>query len=724
MNVRSTIKNAIKGAGKKFHSWLENPSGTFALLVIMLVLLNLVASRTFIRKDITGPKSYSLSQASREVVRTLDEPLSIKVFFTDKLQAPYSTVNQYVRDLLSEYKNSGSSNFSYEYFDMDKEENQELAASYGVQQFQIREIKNNEVGFKNAFMGLVVSYADQTEVLNGLSETSGIEYKITTAINKVIAGTNALTNLSDGVEITLYRSSNLKDLNLSGYDEIESIAKQCVNSLNKKYEGILSLSVKDPQSSEVPSLQERYGTPTFPLESSDGRISYGTLALVMESGEKSKVIPFQIGRSLDLMRGTTGYTIQNLDGLEENLDESLKALASNISTVAYITGHGELSLTDEENGAAMMSYMVEDRYSFKEVNLSESDIPLNVESVMINGPQSAFSEIELYKLDQFLMRGGNLIVFQDPFGQPQQDNPYTMPTYPILETGLEKILEKYGIKLQKSYTMDMECARAQTQQGWQEIYYAPLLDNHSLNQKHVVTKNLGQTLILQPGSIDVSEAKKISGENVTVLARTSAQSWTVSEDFILQPGLIQAPDKKDMKSEDIAVLVEGKFPSAFDKAVKEEKSKTSGENEDEKSETEDTTEETYESDSHLSKSIQSGKIMVFATSGITGPILSQQISQTTALLLENAIDYMNGKSDLCTMRTKGLSLNTLKTNKGFLANAVKYFNEIGLALICALTGLFVYILRSRRKRRIMLRYNPDDSREITSEKKSDKGARK
>lgn len=727
MNVKYAIKNMLKNMKEKFFSWLENPRGTFVLFILLLILINLVASRAFIRWDITGPKSYSLSQASRQVVRTLDEPLSVKVFFSDNLQAPYSTVNQYVRDLLAEYKNAGSSNFTYEYFDMDKEENQELAANYGVQQFQIREIKNNEVGFKNAFMGLVISYADQTEILNGLSSTDGLEYKITTAINKVIAGTNALSGLSEGVAITLYRSSNLRNLNLSGFDELESVAKQSVNNLNKKYEGVLNLSIKDPASSEVPVLQEKYGTPTFPLKDGNGNVSYGTLALVMESGEKSKMIPFQLGQTLDLMSGTIGYTVQGMESLEENMDETLKALASNVSTIAYITGHGELSLSDEENGAAIMTYMVQDRYTFKEVNLSESDIPLNVESVMINGPKSAFTELELYKIDQFLMKGGNLIVFQDPFGAPQQDSPYSMPTYTPLQTGLEKILEKNGIKMQNVYTMDKQCAKAQTQQGFQEIFYAPLLDNHLLNQKHPVSKNLGETLILQPGSIDVSEARKISGENVTVLARTSAKSWTVSEDFILQPGFITEPDASQMKSEDIAVLVEGKFTSAFDKAVKAEKQKSSeetggdGETDEEK---EDKPNETYESDSHLSKSIQNGKIMVFSTSYVTGSFLSQQIFQTTGLLLENAIDYMNDKADLCAMRTKGLSLNTLKTNKGFLANTVKYFNEIGLAVICALVGLMVLVFRNRRKTQIRLQYNPEDDREIIVEKKSLKGARK
>ncbi|MBQ1197737.1 MAG: GldG family protein, partial [Spirochaetaceae bacterium] len=138
---------------KKFINWITGPKSDFVLLIILLVLINLVGANSFFRLDLTSPKSYSLSQSSKEVVKNLEEPLSVKVFFSNNLPSPYNTVEQYLEDILVEYKGSANKNFSYEFFDMDKPENEELASSYRIRQKQIQEVKDNEVGFKNVYMG-------------------------------------------------------------------------------------------------------------------------------------------------------------------------------------------------------------------------------------------------------------------------------------------------------------------------------------------------------------------------------------------------------------------------------------------------------------------------------------------------------------------------------------------------------------------------------------------
>ena len=193
------------------------------LFAIVLVLANLVSSRAFKRYDITSPKSYSLSDSSRELVKTLDEPVFIQVFFNDKLPSQYSNVRQYVSDILSEYRTAGNGNFSYEFFDMQKDENVRRAASYGIQQIQIREIKNNEVGFKNVFMGLVLMYADQIECLDPVTQAGGLEYKITNAISRLIRNTNLLAGMKDKPKLTLYKSSHLLNFEISGMDKVDGL---------------------------------------------------------------------------------------------------------------------------------------------------------------------------------------------------------------------------------------------------------------------------------------------------------------------------------------------------------------------------------------------------------------------------------------------------------------------------------------------------------------------
>ncbi|HBK58288.1 MAG TPA: ABC transporter, partial [Spirochaetaceae bacterium] len=103
---------------KKFLAWIKSPSSDSVLFIILLVLANIVGQRAFLRFDLTGPKSYSLSPVSVQLVKTLREPLSIKVFFSENLPAPYNSVEQYLSDLLVEYKGAANRNFSYAFFDM------------------------------------------------------------------------------------------------------------------------------------------------------------------------------------------------------------------------------------------------------------------------------------------------------------------------------------------------------------------------------------------------------------------------------------------------------------------------------------------------------------------------------------------------------------------------------------------------------------------------------
>ena len=169
---------------KKILNWLKGPKSDFILFIALLILLNIVSSNLFVRFDLTKPNSYSLSKGSQTLVKNLEQPLSVRVFFDDNLPATYENVAQYVKDILVEYKGAGNKNFTVSYMDMSKKENVKLAQDLGLQQIQIQEVKNNEVGFKQGYMGLVITYGDNIEVLNPITTTDGFEYKLTSKISK------------------------------------------------------------------------------------------------------------------------------------------------------------------------------------------------------------------------------------------------------------------------------------------------------------------------------------------------------------------------------------------------------------------------------------------------------------------------------------------------------------------------------------------------------------
>ena len=695
------MKNVIK--------WLKNPASDFALFVIVLILANLVSAKAFLRFDLTQNKTYSLSAVSRQTVRTLEEPLSVKVFFSSNLPSPYNTVEQYVRDLLVEYKGAANGKFSYEFYDMDNAENQEIAQKYNVRQVQIQEVKDNEVGFKQAWMGVVLLYADRIETIDQITTSDALEYKLTTKMANMVATTNALSGLQGKIKMTLYASDNLSVLGIDTA-ALEKIVRESYGTVNARNMNRIDFESVKPTGDEIDYLINTYGVQGLSFSTRSGEKYRGVLGLVLEGADSAKAVPIGVQRSL------FGYDVAGLDDLEQSIQDTLKSLVSKIQEIGYVTGHGETDLNDSQAGAALFETLLSDMYSVTEVDLSKDAIPAGIKTLVINGPKAEFSEAELYKIDQFVMKGGNLALFIDPFLEvqdgTQQSYFYNQPAYEPIETGLSTLLDKYGAKIEKGYVYDKKCySTVQQGMGKLDLNWVPMLQRGELNQKNPISANLGFVLFVQTGAVDISNAA--DGVKATVLAHSSEQSWLKSDGIILNPNMIAAPKAEEMKPYNLAVMLEGSFESAFDAPVAQSST------EDEQTEGAENT-IALTSETHIKKSAQKGKIFVAATSTITSAqLIDEAGTQPIAIFVRNVIDSLNGNADLCSMRTKGLSsLNTLNARNGAAVALAKLFNQYVLVIILALLGLIAWSKRSAHKKAIRARFDPNDSREGDTSRES------
>ncbi len=66
-----------------------------ALVLGILVLLNILAVRFFTRFDLTADHLYTLSDASKNLVASLDDRFTVKAYFTDDLPPPYNNNRRY-----------------------------------------------------------------------------------------------------------------------------------------------------------------------------------------------------------------------------------------------------------------------------------------------------------------------------------------------------------------------------------------------------------------------------------------------------------------------------------------------------------------------------------------------------------------------------------------------------------------------------------------------------
>ncbi|MDE6719121.1 MAG: Gldg family protein, partial [Treponemataceae bacterium] len=401
-----------------------------AIFFLILILANLVGARAFLRKDLTSGKMYSISSASKELVKNLQEPMSVNVFFSSDLPAPYNSVDQYLRDILVEYKSAANKNFSYKIFDMKKTENENIAHSYGINQIQVQKVETTEVSAKAVWMGIAIAYGDDIKIFNPIDSTAGLEYRLTTAMSKMISINDALAQLNRGLEVKLFPASELAQFNISNLDRLEQTVSDATNSLNEKFFGKINLKIENPSSDEAKQISEKYGVQLVTFqddEDENGGEKNVALGIVAELGENFVSIP------LYLMQDFFGWHLLGLENIQKNISDAIESLLSKTVQIGYITGHGENELYANPYGnpGALNSEnfrnVLGDIYDLRQINLAEEEIPLNIKCIVINGSKEEFSQSELFKIDQFVMKGGNILFCLDPLVESAENGPNAPP---------------------------------------------------------------------------------------------------------------------------------------------------------------------------------------------------------------------------------------------------------------------------------------------------------
>ncbi len=163
----------------------KNISGLIIFLIIIL-LVNLVSLSIFYRIDLSKGHIYSLSKASKEVVKNLDDRLVIKAYFTKNLPDQLADTRRFVRDLLSEYQAYSHGKLRFEFIDpSDEKKLQDEARKNRIEPVSMRVAEHDEFVVKKVYLGLAFLYEGKTETIPLVQNTQGLEYDITSTIKKI-----------------------------------------------------------------------------------------------------------------------------------------------------------------------------------------------------------------------------------------------------------------------------------------------------------------------------------------------------------------------------------------------------------------------------------------------------------------------------------------------------------------------------------------------------------
>ncbi|ASU33258.1 gliding motility-associated ABC transporter substrate-binding protein GldG [Mucilaginibacter xinganensis] len=258
----------------------------------------------------------------------------------------------------------------------------------------------------------------------------------------------------------------------------------------------------------------------------------------------------------------------------QNLEYSFSSAIKKVSTngkpiIGFTEGHHEL--TDLQLNDAMKS--LSDGYNVGRINLKT--IPLTVllkmQLLVIPKPDTKFSEVEKFKIDQYLMRGGRVLWAIDQVSaelDSLRGHGGEQMSFPK-QLDLDDQLFTYGVRINYDLIADMSCAQIPLSTGmvggqaqiqmlpW--LYY-PLFISVS---KNPVVKNLDAIRSEFASTIDTLATKNVKK---TILLTSSPYSKKLSAPHLLSLQAVeQEPNPKDFLStpKTVAVLLEGKFKSDF-----------------------------------------------------------------------------------------------------------------------------------------------------------------
>ncbi len=676
------------------------------LNVILIVVINLAAAAFSLRIDLTSKDNYSLSKRSREAVSTLNEKLKIKVFFSKDLPPEHAAVNRYLKDILEEYSFYGNRNFSYEIIDEDKLESQ--AKDYGITPVQSREFANDQVKLRSVYMGIVIQHADLIEKVPSLTSTVGLEYEITSRIEKMTGKIDGLLKLERPLMLTLYMDERVMDLPIEGIGKLEELLKNAVAKSNLRNYDKIRFQVVNPTNSGLKDLDALYGISKLKwgaIKQRSGKTipaGEGFFGLVMDGNGRFAKINLDVAPTI---MGTN--VITGLQNLDDTINNGVGDLLSSSPKIGYVKGHGIPEISDRKSpeGAGLFSQILSDMYHLAEIDLKAQDIPADIRVLIINGPAEPFTDAEKYRIDQFLMSGKSVLYFVNSFKEIDPGNQGRMmggqPIVVPVVSGLEEMVEFYGIKIGKNVVLDRNCTKVNMGQMLADYPLIPMIAKKGLNGDSVITKYINSALFIKASSLEPDEKLKERGVAASVLVSTSPQSWLMEGRMNFNPLFMNQPSDGTMKSYPVTVLASGRFESYFkgkdipaDILAADKKNVVSAVNK-------------------LDKTIASGKseLVVVGSSDITSSgfinsarrILSGGNSSeiySNDILIHSMVDYLAGNSYVPEMKSKSLDFNPLEKTGDQTRFFLKIINMGLVPVFTVITGLVVWRRRIARKRLI------------------------
>ena len=379
--------------------------------------------------------------------------------------------------------------------------------------------------------------------------------------------------------------------------------------------------------------------------------------------------------------------VQETFNLEYDLSSAiLKVTREETKTLGFLAGHGEFDI-DNQRFQELRGELSK-QYDVSKVEVKDGEpIDAKVVTLVIAGPQQPLTEREKYEIDQFIMRGGRTVFLIDPI----RLQPGSLQATP-LATGLNDLLEHYGVKLGNNLLLDRYHDSATFDRGFMRVtqpypYFVKAMKKN-LSSENTITSQLESLVLPWPSSLELTlkGSEQTEGEGVakvqgTVLATTSEFGWTAQAPYNLDPNSVLRPPSGQQKVHTLAVALSGTFKSFY--AGKDIPVVERVETEEQVSEAEERTTKTESAPTQI--------IVVGTSQFLT------QLRRDGQIFFQNTVDLLTLGDELIGIRSQTVTDRPLKETSDSERFLLKFLVIGGIPILVSIIGITRYFLRRRAK---------------------------
>jgi gliding-associated putative ABC transporter substrate-binding component GldG len=377
-----------------------------------------------------------------------------------------------------------------------------------------------------------------------------------------------LRNLDDVVFVEVFLEGELN----SGFERLQRSVRELLEEFRVHSGNKVQYTFTDPaaalgQKAQSEFMAELVSKGIDPLNVIDQKGSEHVQQLVFP-GALVSYGGFETGVMLlkgNLAQGSQEVLNQSVEGVEFELANAIYKLSNtDRKRIAFVTGHGEL---DSAHVASFNNALL-DQYDVFKLNLERRPAIENYDLLIIAKPRSRFSEADKFKIDQYVMRGGKLLMLLDrleaSMDSASRDDYYAFP----YDLNLDDLLFRYGVRINPDLIQDKLSAKHavvtgnfgnQSQIQPLDWPFFPLI---SRTADHPITRNLDAVELRFVSTIDSVKAEGISKKPLLFSSRQSRKVSTparVSVADIVQ--LSSTPF--DSEGFVLSYLLEGTFTSLY-----------------------------------------------------------------------------------------------------------------------------------------------------------------